>query len=46
MKGGLEYEKRLKMIIKRRIEEKQAVITHRAKIYTEARYFALKSGHE
>jgi len=34
------------MIIKRWREEKQVVIKHSAKIYTEALYFALNIGRE
>ena len=34
------------MIIKRWKEQKQVVIKHRAKMYTEALYFALNIGRE
>ena len=44
--GGSEFEKRLKMIIKRRKEQKQVVVKNKTEIYTESRYFTLKSGHE
>ena len=43
-KLGLEFEKRPKMIIKRRKEQKQVFIKLNTKIYTEDRYFATKSG--
>ena len=34
------------MIIKRWKEQKQIVVEHRAKMYTEGIYFALNSGRE
>ena len=36
MGGGSEFEKRLKMIMKRRKEQKQAVMKHKTKMFTEA----------
>ena len=44
MGEGSEFEKRLKMIMKQRKEQKQVVIKHNTKIYTEARNFASKTG--
>ena len=43
MGEGSEFEKRLKMIMKQRKEQKQVVIKHNTKIYTEARNFASKN---
>ena len=44
--GGSEVEKRFTTIVKQLKEQKQANIKHKTKIYTEARYFALKIGRE
>ena len=43
---GSENEKRLLMIIQGRKEQKQVVVEHKTKIYTEACYFALKIGRK
>ena len=45
-KWGLEFEKRLQMILQGLKEEKQVVKEHKAKIYKAVRYFALRSGIE
>ena len=42
--GGSEFEQRLYMIIQGRKEQKEVVIKHKTKIYTKARYFAIKIG--
>ena len=44
--GWPEFEKWLLMIIKQWKEQKQVVIKHRAKIYTETLYFALNIERE
>jgi len=46
MGDGSEFEKRFNMIIKRRKEQKQVVIRHKTKMYTEARYSAMKIGRK
>ena len=46
MKRRLEFEKRLNMIIKQGKEQKQDIIKHKTKIYTEAFYSTLKSRWE
>ena len=40
----MEFEKGLKIVIKRRKEHKQVVIRHKTKIYTEARHFGMNIG--
>ena len=40
--GSSEFKKWLEMIIKRRREQKLVAITYKAKIYTNACYFAMK----
>ena len=42
---GSDFEKRLQLIVKRWKEE-QAVRKHKTEIYTEAYYFALKTGRK
>ena len=43
---GLEFEKRLKIILKRLNEKYHAVMKHNIKLRTEASYCALKSLRE
>ena len=44
--GGLDFEKRLQMIIQGRKEQKQVVIDHKTKIFTAVLCFAMKFGRK
>ena len=46
MGAELEFQKWLEMIIKRRKEQEQVVIKHKAKIYEKACNFAMKIWRE